>query len=79
MRAIKSVQKSLATEFYGACSSERNKVASCKRFDVITINVVNVPLHQLLINVSSILFSNRKNLKFPGVGTFNVYKTSLRW
>ena len=35
MRAIKSVQKSLATEFYGACSSEGNKVACCKRFDVI--------------------------------------------
>ncbi len=35
MRAIKSVQKSLATEFYGACSSVRNKGASCKRFDVI--------------------------------------------
>ena len=35
MRAIKSVQKSLATEFYGACSSEQNKIACKKRFDVI--------------------------------------------
>ena len=34
MRAIKSVQKSLATEFYGACSSERYNVACKKRFDV---------------------------------------------
>ena len=55
MRAIKSVQKSLATEFYGACSSARNKVARCKRFDVIEPERLLVFLRLWSPNVNNFL------------------------